>query len=73
MIHGMMSSIGRAVGQYLSQPVSNYRPLTTSAPSILAQTLRPGDVLLVEGNTRDQRRDQVPYAVHLVPRRAVHR
>jgi hypothetical protein len=52
MIHGMMSSIGRAVGHYLSQPVSHYRPLTTSAPSILAQILRPGDILLVDGNTR---------------------
>ncbi len=52
MIHGMMSSIGRAVGRYLSQPVSHYRPLTTSAPSILAQILRPGDILLVDGNTR---------------------
>ena len=47
MIHGMMSSIGRAVGRYLSQPVSHYRPLTTSAPSILGQILRPGDILLV--------------------------
>jgi hypothetical protein len=46
------SSIGRAVGRYLSQPVSNYRPLTTCEPDILAATLRPGDVLLVDGNTR---------------------
>jgi hypothetical protein len=52
MMRSMMGSIGRAVGYYLSQPVSNYRPLTTSTASILAQTLRPGDVLLVEGNTR---------------------
>ena len=52
MVRRVMSSIGRAVGHYLSQPVRNYRPLTTSAPNILAPTLRPGDVLLVEGNTR---------------------
>jgi hypothetical protein len=52
MIRRMMGSIGRAVGRYLSEPVKNYRPLTTSAPSMLSATLRPADVLLVEGNTR---------------------
>ncbi len=52
MIRRMMGSIGRAVGRYLSEPVKNYRPLTTSAPHMLATALRPGDVLLVEGNTR---------------------
>ena len=46
------SSIGKAVARYLSRPVANYRPLTTSPPSQLACTLRPADVLLVEGNTR---------------------
>src|SRR5215813_14870911 len=52
MIRRVMGSIGRAVGRYLSEPVKNYRPLTTSAPSMLHSALRPGDVLLVEGNTR---------------------
>jgi len=48
----VMGAMGRGLGRYLSQPVKNYRPLTTSAPSMLASTLRPADVLLVEGNTR---------------------
>jgi hypothetical protein len=48
----MGSSIGRAIGRYLSEPVANYRPLTTFPPDWLAPILRPGDVLLVEGNTR---------------------
>jgi len=52
MMRRVMGSIGRAVGRYLSEPVKNYRPLTTSAPSMLAAALRPADVLLVEGNTR---------------------
>ena len=52
MMMRIASSIGRAVGRYQSQPVSNYRPLTTCEPDILAATLRPGDVLLVDGNTR---------------------
>lgn len=41
-----------ALARYLSAPVANYRPLTTSSPKQLASALRPGDVLLVEGNTR---------------------
>jgi hypothetical protein len=52
MMRRIMGSIGRAVGRYLNEPVKNYRPLTTSAPSMLASALRPADVLLVEGNTR---------------------
>jgi len=52
MIRRVMGSIGRAVGRYLSEPLKNYRPLTTSAPSMLLAALRLGDVLLVEGNTR---------------------
>jgi len=52
MIRRIRRSIGRAVGRYLSEPLKNYRPLTTSAPHMLAAALRPADVLLVEGNTR---------------------
>ena len=52
MLRRISSSIGMAIARYLSAPVANYRPLTTSSPNQLASTLRPGDVLLVEGNTR---------------------
>ena len=52
MLRRISNSIGKALARYLSAPVANYRPLTTSHPSQLAATLRPGDVLLVEGNTR---------------------
>ena len=44
--------MGRLLGKYLSQPVKQYKPLATSSPTLLAAALRPGDVLLVEGNTR---------------------
>jgi len=44
--------MGRVLARYLNEPVPSYRPLTTSAPNTLGPTLRPGDVLLVEGNTR---------------------
>ncbi len=52
MFRRIRTSIGQAIGRYLGQPVRQYRPLTTSAPNALAAALRPGDVLLVEGNTR---------------------
>ena len=52
MIRKAMNSVGQVLGRYLSEPVKNYRPLTTSAPTLLRPTLQPGDVLLVEGNTR---------------------
>jgi len=52
MLPRISSWIGKAVARYLSAPVANYRPLTTALPSQLASTLRPADVLLVEGNTR---------------------
>src|ERR1044071_9628059 len=52
MIRKAMNTLGRALGRYLSEEVKNYRPLTASAPSLLKPTLQPGDVLLVEGNTR---------------------
>ena len=52
MLRQIPNSIGKALARYLSAPVANYRPLTTSQPSQLASTLRRGDVLLVEGNTR---------------------
>ena len=47
-----MNGVGRVLGRYLSEPVKHYRPLTTSSPNLLRPTLQPGDVLLVEGNTR---------------------
>jgi hypothetical protein len=43
--------IGRAIAAYLSKPIS--KPSGGSADArLVAETLEPGDVLLVEGNTR---------------------
>jgi hypothetical protein len=44
--------LGRWLARYLSKPIVTGGPLATSRPEILAAALRPGDVLLVEGNTR---------------------
>jgi len=42
--------IGRILARYLETPATGYEPFTPSNPDILASSLRPGDVLLVEGN-----------------------
>jgi len=43
---------GRLLARFLSRPLRSYKPLRTTPPHVLRATLRPGDVLLVEGNTR---------------------
>lgn len=48
----MFSAIGKALARFLTEPNPRYRPLATSDPEQLRAVLRPGDVLLVEGNTR---------------------
>jgi hypothetical protein len=42
--------IGRMLARYLDKPATGYEPFTPSNPDALARALRPGDVLLVEGN-----------------------
>jgi hypothetical protein len=46
------SRLGRALASYLSRPSRSYEPLATVQPGQLRNALRPGDVLLVEGNTQ---------------------
>jgi hypothetical protein len=43
--------IGRALARFLAKPRGN-APIATSPPALLAAALTPGDVLLVEGDTR---------------------
>jgi len=47
----VMDRIGQMLARYLERPVSGYEPFTPSDPNALAASLRPGDVLLVEGNS----------------------
>jgi len=49
---GILERFGRALAAYLSRPSPSYEPLATTPPGQLRSALRPGDVLLVEGNTR---------------------
>jgi len=46
----MIDRVGRAIARYLERPAPGYEPFTPSDPAALRVALRPGDVLLVEGN-----------------------
>ena len=43
---------GRALARFLTKPRHQPAEVSTSAPNALAATIQPGDVLLVEGDTR---------------------
>lgn len=45
-------SVGKLLARYLSKPIKGYRPGATGRLERLRATLQPGDVLLVEGDTR---------------------
>src|SRR5688572_26318909 len=46
----MLSGIGQRIADYLERAEQGYEPFTPSDPEALRASLRPGDVLLVEGN-----------------------
>lgn len=48
----LLSTIGTRLAHYLAAPKPQGALVATIAPQALAAALRPGDVLLVEGNTR---------------------
>lgn len=47
----LTDTVGRTIARYLDRQASGYEPFTPSNPRALEATIRPGDVLLVEGNT----------------------
>jgi hypothetical protein len=47
-----MGWLGERLAGYLMAPQPGYEPATPPDPAALARVIRPGDVLLVEGNTR---------------------
>ena len=48
----LLDRIGKVITDYLQKELSGYEPFTPSDPSQLTELMRPGDVLLVEGNSR---------------------
>jgi hypothetical protein len=49
-MHWMLTGVGQSLARYLNRPEDGYEPFTPSDPEALRAALRPGDVLLVEGN-----------------------
>ena len=49
-MHSMLNSAGRKIVRYLERAEAGYEPFTPSDPDALRAMLKPGDVLLVEGN-----------------------
>lgn len=48
----ILSGIGQRIAQYLQHAEEGYEPFTPSDPDALRAALKPGDVLLVEGDSR---------------------
>ncbi len=51
-MNAYLSRLGRALARFLSRERHVHGTVPATAPSLLAATLRPGDVLLVEGTSR---------------------
>lgn len=47
----ILQKIGQKLAHYLSKPRKDFKQVATNSPQELTQSLRPGDVLLVEGNS----------------------
>ena len=52
MFDWLTRTIGRALAVYLSKPIKRYEPFSVHNAETLRAILKPGDVLLVEGNLR---------------------
>lgn len=46
----VLEGVGHVIARYLEKPEQGYEPFTPSDPEALRTSLKPGDVLLVEGN-----------------------
>ncbi len=51
-MNSILRSIGYRLARYLSRPDEERAPVTTCSNEALKAALKPGDILLVEGNTR---------------------
>ncbi len=52
MLNRLREHLGRQLVSFLSKPISKFEPVTTNGPEQLRVSIQPGDVLLVEGNSR---------------------
>ena len=52
MFRTLLQKIGQRLARYLTEPLPGYEPFSVIDSQRLAHCLRPGDILLVEGNSR---------------------
>ena len=52
MFNKLKNRLSTAILRFLSKPTARYAPFFAPAPEVLQAALRPGDVILIEGNTR---------------------
>ena len=52
MLDALKRKLGARIAAYLSTPIPNYQPFCVHDVPVLESCLRPGDILLVEGDTR---------------------
>ena len=52
MISKIKQAVGARLASFLTKPLSGYQRLDTVSVETISSTLKTGDVLLVEGNTR---------------------
>src|SRR6185295_19750821 len=52
MFDRLSSYISTRIIRYLAEPTARYAPFFAPAPDVLRQALQPGDILLIEGNSR---------------------
>lgn len=50
--HSLRERLSYAILHYLERPTGWYQPFSSPHPKLILRCLRPGDVLLIEGNTR---------------------
>src|SRR6201990_2668522 len=48
----ILDTVGKWIASYLQQEVHGYERFTPGRPALLPSIIEPGDVLLVEGNSR---------------------
>jgi hypothetical protein len=52
MFDRLKESISAAILRFLAKPTVRYAPFFAPAPEVIRKALQPGDVILIEGNTR---------------------
>lgn len=52
MLDRLSAYVSSAILHFLAQPTQQYAPFLAPAPDVLKRALQPGDILLIEGNTR---------------------